>query len=364
MHKFQKFLKHLLLLDLLRPRALQQLLPSIEWQGVVSSAPLVFDMRGGGLDMVDELRVINYYIGDDEGCNGGKVHAVIEELDPDVVENGAPMTTIILDSGADAPVFPDDWLHHGSRVREAEGKRLQDAQGNTIPTLGKRDIDIYFTDVSGRQVCLRERVTISNRVSQPILCFGKLLESGWSINSKSQTLIHEDSNSQIPIDMQNRSLVVQGHIRMVQEDPLEIRLMKATTDASLLGYEHGWHMNDKGHVIGFHISNKFIDPLDYNQQFYDMYRTTLCQDGDGQWQLVEICEKIDALVYLDNEFETPGMRNVLTILTESFTNPEDMRFSLEGELDLKGLRAAAAHRKQWPWSRLINVMVLRLPQMT
>ena len=102
-HKFQKFLKHLLLLDLLRPRALQQLLPSIEWQGVVSSAPLVFDMRGGGLDMVDELRVINYYIGDDEGCNGGKVHAVIEELDPDVVENGAPMTTIILDSGADAP---------------------------------------------------------------------------------------------------------------------------------------------------------------------------------------------------------------------------------------------------------------------
>ena len=53
--------------------------------------------------MVDELRVINYYIGDDEDCSDGKVRAVIEELDPDVVENGAPMTTIILDSGADAP---------------------------------------------------------------------------------------------------------------------------------------------------------------------------------------------------------------------------------------------------------------------
>ena len=121
--------------------------------------------------------------------------------------------------------------------------------------------------------------------------------------------------------------------------------MKATVDASLLGHEHGWRMNDKGHIIGFHTSNKFIDPLDYNQQFYDMYRTTLCQDEDGQWQLVEICEKIDALVYLDNEFETPGMRNVLTILTENFTIPEEMGFSLEGELDMEGLRAAAAQHE-------------------
>ena len=107
-HKFQKFLKHLLLLDLLRPRALQQLLPSIEWQGSRSKQLFLQHLwfltwRGGGLDMVDELRVINYYIGDDEDCSDGKVRAVIEELDPDVVENGAPMTTIILDSGADAP---------------------------------------------------------------------------------------------------------------------------------------------------------------------------------------------------------------------------------------------------------------------
>jgi hypothetical protein len=63
---------------------------------------------------------------------------------------------------------------------------------------------------------------------------------------------------------------------MVQEDLLEIRLMKAAVDVSLLGHEHGWRMHDKGHVIGFHISNKFIDPLDYNLQFYDMYRTKLC----------------------------------------------------------------------------------------
>lgn len=58
-----------------------------------------------------------------------------------------------------------------------------------------------------------------------------------------------------------------------------------------------------------------------------MYRTTLCQNEDGQWQMVGICQKNDALVYLDNEFETPGMRNVLTIMTENYTIPEEVVFS-------------------------------------
>ena len=134
-------------------------------------------------------------------------------------------------------------------------------RATSFRSFGKRVIDIYFTDVGGRRVCLRERVTVSDRVLQPILCFGKLLENGWSMNSKSQTLVR-GLQPPIPSDIQNRSLVVQGHIRMVQEDLLEIRLMKAAVDVSLLGHEHGWRMHDKGHVIGFHISDKFIDPLD------------------------------------------------------------------------------------------------------
>ena len=67
-----------------------------------SSRTLVFDMRGGGLDKIDEVRVINYSIGDEESC----VRAVIEELDTEELEEEIPTTTIILDSGADAPVIP------------------------------------------------------------------------------------------------------------------------------------------------------------------------------------------------------------------------------------------------------------------
>ena len=109
----------------------------IQEQPVVSSSPLVFDMRGGCLDRIDEVRVINYYAGEDESFEEGKVRAVTEELDTEELEEETPMTTIILDSGADAPVFRGDWLHHGARVQCEDGKRLQDAQGNLIPTLGK-----------------------------------------------------------------------------------------------------------------------------------------------------------------------------------------------------------------------------------
>ena len=54
-------------------------------------------MHGGSLDGIDELRVITYYIGDEESCDEGKVRAIIEELDTERLEEETPMTTIILD---------------------------------------------------------------------------------------------------------------------------------------------------------------------------------------------------------------------------------------------------------------------------
>lgn len=92
---------------------------------------------------------------------------------------------IIVDSGADAAVFPSKWLHSDSG--EGAGRNLRDAQGNVIPTLGKRDVEIYVRDMTGRDVCLRGRVTISDMVNQPILCYGKLMEQGWSLSAMEQT---------------------------------------------------------------------------------------------------------------------------------------------------------------------------------
>jgi len=100
-------------------------------------------------------------------------------------------------------------------VEKGERSGLQDAQGKPIPTLGRRDIEVLLRDDQGKVVKIRERVT----VSQPILCFGRLMEQGWSINSREQALVHEAEGKEvkIPVEVQNRSLTVLGHIRMIEE---------------------------------------------------------------------------------------------------------------------------------------------------
>ena len=106
-------------------------------------------------------------------------------------------------------------------VEKSERSGLQDAQGKPTPTLGRRDIEVLLRDDQGKVVKIRERVTISEAVSQPILCFGRLMEQGWSINSREQALVHEAEGKEvkIPVEVQNRSLTVLGHIRMIEEKP-------------------------------------------------------------------------------------------------------------------------------------------------
>lgn len=43
-----------------------------------------------------------------------------------------------------------------------------------------------FAGFFRKTIVLRERVAISDRVQQPIICFGRVLESGWRINSAEQ----------------------------------------------------------------------------------------------------------------------------------------------------------------------------------
>ena len=40
-----------------------------------------------------------------------------------------------------------------------------------------------MVDQTGGVVMLRERVAVSDRVQQPILCLGKILQSGWGIQA-------------------------------------------------------------------------------------------------------------------------------------------------------------------------------------
>lgn len=137
----------------------QRRVARIQEHPVVSSSPSVFDMRGGCSDRLDEVRVINCYIGEeDESFEEGKERAVTEELDTEELEEQTPMTTIILDSGADAPVFRGDWLHHGARVQPEFNVKMENVRKMSRAASFRpfANTDIYFIDVGGRRfVCVR-----------------------------------------------------------------------------------------------------------------------------------------------------------------------------------------------------------------
>ena len=90
--------------------------------------------------------------------------------------------------------------------------RLVDAQGTEIPIEATRDMEIVLRDVTGRVIVLRETVAVSDVVSQPILSFGRMLENGWGIDGNQQMLVHTSAGASIPLELQNKSMVIQGRL--------------------------------------------------------------------------------------------------------------------------------------------------------
>ena len=150
--------------------------------------------------------MVQFYIGDepnmqfDSSTESGVVRTMLESV-PDETD----MHSILLDSGADASVFPSSMAELGCPSVSAPSVS-RDAQGNAIPLHGMRDVEIHLMDMSGRAVTLKETVAVSDQITQPILFFGRLLESGWSVDGIEQTLTH--GSISIPIEMQQRSIPV------------------------------------------------------------------------------------------------------------------------------------------------------------
>ena len=126
-----------------------------------------------GFSSEEAVRVVKeFFIGDIEDAMEGGARSV--EVFKDENDYGGEKATIIIDPGADAPIFPATWCVAGRKVVEKKSKcNLQDALGNSIPTLGRRDVEIVVKDGQGRNIRIKEPVTLNEAVSQPILCFVK-----------------------------------------------------------------------------------------------------------------------------------------------------------------------------------------------
>ena len=103
-----------------------------------SSSPVVFDLRDSSSSNWCHVRMVKFYYIDDEMEHVASVRSATSlseeeqnfELDEDEV-------AIIIDSEADAPIFPASMIHCG---RDHDGRlvALQDAQGNQIAVLGQK----------------------------------------------------------------------------------------------------------------------------------------------------------------------------------------------------------------------------------
>jgi len=173
------------------------------------SCDLVFDLTAGTCDD-GHLRVVHFHIGDnDEEMESTDfvlgVRAIVEEI---------PETQRLKSSCWTQVLMPQSF-HLASLELECHraqrGPKLCDAQRKqTIENM--RLVEIRF-------VILKERVAISSKVTQPVLCFGHFLEHGFGIDGVEQALTHSNGSISIRLQMHNKNTGVLGHVRVLQALP-------------------------------------------------------------------------------------------------------------------------------------------------
>ena len=79
----------------------------------------------------------------------------------------------LLDSGSDATVLPTSFLAAGVEIEE-DGPMLQDAH---------KSVCFVFEAENDKKIQVFGKAHFSSGISQPILSSGRLMESGWELQS-------------------------------------------------------------------------------------------------------------------------------------------------------------------------------------
>ena len=175
-------------------------------------SPVVFDLRSPGLSDGGQVRMVKFFYIDDELEEPTSLKRTTLVDTGQNYEIDSKEVDIIIDSGADAPIFPASMFHCGE-AHEGQPLALQDAQGRQIPVLGQKTVAVLLEDSGGVEIELRDDVVFSHEINQPILSYGRLMNAGWSICAETRSL--KNGSYEIPIEFQNNSLVVKGHVRKV-----------------------------------------------------------------------------------------------------------------------------------------------------
>ena len=197
---------------------------------------------------------------------------------------------IILDSGSDVTLIPMHMSGIGTKSQVCPGTYLRDAQGKEITTSDVRDVSFAFETLDGETVTIKERAFFSDRVECPLISFGKLLKTGWGIESSNMsgppTLSHK-SGAKVELAFRNNSLVLAGDVRLIQD----VRVISVDVPRTWFNLPKGWYSLN-GFQICSSSATHFIDATAKYLVTEWPYRTTVAYHDTHGWQVIELCEKL------------------------------------------------------------------------
>ncbi|CAE7728347.1 RE2 [Symbiodinium sp. CCMP2592] len=272
---------------------------------------------------------------------------------------------VVLDSGADVSVMPEQWLQMDVG-QNAPGERvlMRDAQGREMPNLGTRNVSLDLG-----QAVLHERFHASS-VATPLLSLGRLLRKGWSLNHRNNMLCLCFEDVAVPVSFRRNSLVVEATVHNVEasdmspiieevveepSSPLEVRPLLegrrhyATFDFNpdaLSTSEAGeldprgrrWLFLPTGDPVCLSVGLNFVDPSAMMNTALWKFRTTVVKIAE-RWEVLELHQDLTsmptmsgALSALDDSL--PGVMYeslTMTVMHRTIVEPEKFGFHVEPE---------------------------------
>ena len=210
---------------------------------------------------------------------------------------------VTLDTGADVSVLPKTFASVGEWQQGSSELKMIDAQGKRIAHDGVTRVRIRVEDKRGKPFELVEEFVLGN-VQHPILCAGKLLRRGWSLQRSDDglELRHDEKGIEVPVNTERNSLQLEARICVVSEAISTSSPTTSTTSPTarvlaLTGYlskyvqdlelAPGWHRLPKGVVVySDPVAVRLADPKDNIEKAYKS-RLTLVKEKNGQWTQLE-----------------------------------------------------------------------------
>ena len=300
-----------------------------------------FDLRQDDDDVEDgHVGMISYYeecgISDcmlceePELCSTSTLFFDMSDGEPELacesvraVRDESQYEEVILDSGADITVLPLRFQGVGSE--STPRGRIQDAQGNTIPTSETRaKVMFEVQSQNGERLFFRDKVLIAN-VQQPLFCIGKLLKDDWLTSKVGGSLVMEKGSKRFPIYMSRNSLAASMRIHRIA-DPTECRdsvrmVVEIPEELEKASKERGWTLSPDGVPMHVEVSDCTVDPSNAFPSKYWPFRATLIKKHGREYEVFESGEYWEdhKIIYT----YVPSTK-MITLLSLNPVNPRDL----------------------------------------